>query len=47
MILSNYRNAVAVALEDDDNEIFGTETLIITPGGAEKSAAKRPCVSKD
>ena len=38
---------VAVALEDDDNEIFGTETLSITPDGAEKSTAKRPCVSKD
>ena len=37
----------AVALEDDDNEIFGTETLSITPDGAEKSTAKRPCVSKD
>ena len=38
---------VAVALEDDDNEIFGTETLSITPNGAQKSTAKRPCVSKD
>ena len=34
-------------LEDDDNEIFGTETLSITPDGAEKSTAKCPCVSKD
>ena len=38
---------VAVALEDDDNEIFGTETLSITPDRAEKSTANRPCVSKD
>ena len=38
---------VTVALEDDDNEIFGTETLSITPAGAEKSTAKCPCVSKD
>ena len=38
---------VTVALEDDDNEIFGTETLSITPDGAEKSTAKRPCVSED
>ena len=37
---------VAVALEDD-NEIIGTDTLTITPNGAEKSPAKRPCVSKD
>ena len=37
---------VAVALEDDD-EIFGTEMLSITLDGAEKSTAKRPCVSKD
>ena len=27
--------------------IFGTETLSITPDGAEKSTVKRPCVSKD
>ena len=39
--------AVALEDEDDDNEIFGTETLSITPNGAEKSTAKRPCVSKD
>ena len=38
---------VAVALDDDDDEIFGTETLSITPVGAEKSTAKRPYVSKD
>ena len=38
---------VAVALEDDDNEIIRTETLSITPGGAEKSTAKRPYVSKE
>ena len=34
-------------LEDDDNEIFGTETLSITPDEAEQSTAKRSCVSKD
>ena len=34
-------------LEDYDNEIFGTETLSITPDGAEESTAKRPCASKD
>ena len=38
---------VAVALEDDDNEIFGTDTLSITTDGAEKSTAKHPCVSMD
>ena len=38
---------VAVALEDDDNEIFGTETLNITPDAAAKSTAKHPCVSMD
>ena len=39
---------VAVALEDDDG-IFGTELLSVMPDSdrAEKSTAKRPCVSKD
>ena len=36
-----------VAVEDDYNEIFGTETLSITHNGAEKSTAKCPCVPKD
>ena len=34
-------------LEAYNNKIFGTETLIITPDGADKSTAKCPCVSKD
>ena len=38
---------VAVALEDDGNEIFGTDTLSITLDGAQKPTAKRLCVSKN